>query len=122
MIWWKIPLPPKTANRQHGAKRNGGRFLLREMTLWRECVARAVAGGPRFHGGEYLLFMILCFPDKRRRDTSNYLKVVEDALQRAGVLDDDNRIVGHLLFKKVKKGHSCAYVALEDESSTQSWR
>ncbi len=34
-------------------------------------------------------------PDRRKRDTSNLFKMLEDALQRAGVYEDDYQITEH---------------------------
>jgi len=34
-------------------------------------------------------------PDRRKRDTSNLFKMLEDALQKAGVFEDDYQIVEH---------------------------
>lgn len=34
-------------------------------------------------------------PDRRKRDTSNLFKMLEDALQRAGVFEDDYQITEH---------------------------
>lgn len=34
-------------------------------------------------------------PDRRKRDTSNLFKMLEDALQRAGVFEDDYQIAEH---------------------------
>ncbi len=34
-------------------------------------------------------------PDRRKRDTSNLFKMLEDALQKAGVFDDDYQIAEH---------------------------
>lgn len=37
---------------------------------------------------------VFCYPDKRRRDATNYVKLLEDALQGPGrVMDDDSQIV-----------------------------
>ncbi len=38
-------------------------------------------------------------PDRRKRDTSNLFKMLEDALQRAGVFDDDYQIVEHHAYR-----------------------
>lgn len=38
-------------------------------------------------------------PDRRKRDTSNLLKMLEDALQRSGVFLDDYQIVEHHLYR-----------------------
>ncbi len=84
------------------------------MTEWRLLVRAACARGPVFKGGKYTMYMMTYFPDEsRRRDSSNYLKVVEDALQHAGVLDDDHNIVNHVLSKTVDKDNPRIMVAFE---------
>ena len=114
MTWWTIPIPPKTGNGQYGAQRGGRKFLLPCMSEWRLLVKAACARGPVFKGGKYTMYMMTYFPDEsRRRDSSNYLKVVEDALQHAGVLDDDHNIVNHVLSKTVDKDNPRIMVAMK---------
>lgn len=38
-------------------------------------------------------------PDRRKRDTSNLLKMLEDALEESGVYQDDYQIVEHHLYR-----------------------
>ncbi len=38
-------------------------------------------------------------PDRRKRDTSNLFKMLEDALQKAGVFEDDYQIVEHHAYR-----------------------
>ncbi len=38
-------------------------------------------------------------PDRRKRDTSNLFKMLEDALQRAGVFHDDYQIAEHHVWR-----------------------
>ena len=38
-------------------------------------------------------------PDRRKRDTSNLFKMLEDALQKAGVYEDDYQIVEHHAYR-----------------------
>ena len=53
-------------------------------------------------------------PDRRRRDTSNLFKMLEDALQDAGVFEDDYQIVEHHVCRttQIVKG-GMVVVALE---------
>ncbi len=112
--WWTLPIPPKTGNGQYGAARGGRKYLLSCMSEWRMLVKAACKSGPVFKGGKYTMYMMTYFPDEsRRRDSSNYLKVVEDALQHAGVLDDDHNIVNHALSKSVDSERPRIMVALE---------
>ena len=40
--------------------------------------------------GTYTMTIELARPDNRRRDASNYIKILEDLLVRHGVVDDDS--------------------------------
>lgn len=40
--------------------------------------------------GTYAMTIELCRPDNRRRDASNYVKILEDLLVRHGVVADDS--------------------------------
>lgn len=52
-------------------------------------------------------------PDKRKHDTSNLLKVTEDAFELAGVYTNDNNIVRHFLDKiEPTKNHSGFFDAI----------
>lgn len=86
-----IPLPPFTGNHQHG-QAGRRRYLKPEMQAWQITVG-AIFGGAKIKGENYRLKVDLVFGDNRRRDISNYIKVVEDALVKAKVIKDDSLIV-----------------------------
>lgn len=52
-----------------------------------------LAGSPSLGDAEVHMDIQLYRPDNRQRDLSNTRKAVEDALVKAGVLDDDSQIV-----------------------------
>jgi len=47
---------------------------------------------PKFNNAKIALIVWAYPPDKRKRDISNLLKIIEDSLQDAGVFDDDFNI------------------------------
>ena len=86
-----IPFPPTTGNHQyrHSGKRT---FLIPAISAYRLQVKTACQGVPLFDAPVSVGYKIT-MPDKRRRDIGNILKIVDDALQFAGVLADDSLIV-----------------------------
>jgi len=60
--------------------------------------------------GPVAVHIDLCPPDKRRRDIDNHAgKGLLDALQAAGVYEDDSQIVElHAYMRNVEKGGRCA--------------
>ncbi len=86
-----IPLPPFTGNHQHG-QAGRRRYLKPEMQAW-QIIVGAIFGGVKIKGQNYRLKIDLVFGDNRRRDISNYVKVIEDALVKAKVIKDDSLIV-----------------------------
>ena len=61
--------------------------LFREYVVW-ECKMKRITR----QRGRLGLVVRACPPDNRRRDLDNVLKALGDALQHAGVYDDDNQI------------------------------
>ena len=94
-VW--LPFPPSTNNlfSQGVVKGKMRRFPSKQYKAWRkEAIIRLIAARlPRF--SEPVVIKLALTPkDCRRRDASNYIKAVEDALVEARVLiDDDQRYV-----------------------------
>ena len=88
-----LPYPPSI---NHYWRRVGPRTLIsREgRTFRRNVCALLGGGGPRKPpaGGRIALCMDAFPPDRRRRDLDNIQKPVLDALQHAGVYEDDSLI------------------------------
>jgi len=88
-----LPYPPSI---NHYWRRVGPRTLLsREgRTFRRNVCALLGGGGPRKppSGGRIALAMHAFPPDRRRRDLDNLAKPVLDALEHAGIYEDDSQI------------------------------
>lgn len=91
-----LPYPPSV---NHYWRHFRGRTVIsREGRAFRTNVCALLAGGrgngPRKPpaGGRIALAMDAFPPDRRRRDLDNIQKPVLDALQHAGVYDDDSQI------------------------------
>lgn len=90
---YELPYPPSV---NHYWRRVGARTLIsRGGRLFREEIcARLAGGGPRRPpaGGRIALCMDAFPPDRRRRDLDNIQKPVLDALEHAGVYEDDSQV------------------------------
>ena len=90
-----LPYPPSI---NHYWRRVGPRTLIsREgRTFRRNVCALLGGGGPPIRkppaGGRIVLCMDAFPPDRRRRDLDNLIKATADALQHAGVYEDDSLI------------------------------
>ena len=88
-----LPYPPSI---NHYWRRVGPRTLIsREGRTFRTNVCALLGGGgPRKPpaGGRIALCMDAFPPDRRRRDLDNLIKATADALQHAGVYEDDSLI------------------------------
>jgi crossover junction endodeoxyribonuclease RusA len=88
-----LPYPPSI---NHYWRRVGPRTLIsREgRTFRRNVCALLGGGGPRKppSGGRIALAMDAFPPDRRRRDLDNLQKPVLDALEHAGIYEDDSQI------------------------------
>lgn len=94
MLTLSLPYPPSV---NHYWRHFRGRTVIsREGRTFRTNVCALLAGGngPRKppSGGRIALAMDAFPPDRRRRDLDNIQKAVLDALQHAGVYEDDNQI------------------------------
>lgn len=103
-----LPLPP-TINHYYlsSGKR---RYLSAEAKAFRLDVlrARATAGHTRLTG-RLQLTAVLHMKTRGRADLDNRVKPLQDALQWAGIYDDDEQIDALIIVRgKVKKGGRCA--------------
>lgn len=69
-------------------------YLTKEGKEYKQSVAEYVAENmiPKFEDRPLKITFILRPRDKRRRDISNCIKIAEDALQDAGVFNDDFQV------------------------------
>jgi len=88
-----LPYPPSI---NHYWRRVGPRTLIsREGRTFRKNVCALLGGGGARKppaGGRVALCMDAFPPDRRRRDLDNLIKATADALQHAGVYEDDSLI------------------------------
>lgn len=113
MIAIDLPWPP-SANHFMGQK-FGKRFLSAKTKAFRLQVSEKAAElnlAPLTC--ELELFLALYPPDKRKRDIDNYIKQTFDALQHAGIFEDDSQISKLTVIKHPPiKGGKCSVVILE---------
>ena len=105
MIRLILPWPPSVNH--YWRRWNGRTIISREGRAYREHVARAIRtlGADRRLAGRLAMEMLLRPPDRRRRDIDNLSKALLDALQAAGVYEDDNQIRDlHLKMREVVPG------------------
>lgn len=89
MIFLRLPFPP-SVNTLYPST-NGRRFLSKRGKLYVQQVAVCV-GRQRAPTGRIAYRMVLCPPDKRRRDLSNFVKAAEDCLTKCGFWGDDSLV------------------------------
>ncbi len=93
MLTLLLPFPPTTNNLFANAAQGRGRFPTKSYKAWRERAAVAIrrqAAVPI--PGAVMLNIQLGRPDRRRRDLSNYIKALEDALVQHGLIEDDSMV------------------------------
>ncbi len=91
-ITYNLPFPPSVNTYWRTFK---GRMLLSERgrEFRTEVAASILANGfPEKLTGRLRVQVVLCPPDRRRRDLDNSLKGLLDSLQHAGVYQDDEQI------------------------------
>jgi crossover junction endodeoxyribonuclease RusA len=98
----------------------GTRKYLKKAGLeFRERVQEAVIEQGQKLTGRLAIFLMLHAPTKRKYDIDNRIKPVQDALELAGVFDDDEQIdIVWAQRGEIIKGGLCRVVVVEAES----WR
>ena len=91
MIDLKLPYPP-SANRYWRSYK--GRVIVSAPAMeYRRVVASMVSKDAVFNATDRVTALLATYPpDRRKRDLDNVLKVIFDALEKAGVYPDDNQI------------------------------
>lgn len=105
-----LPYPPSVNSYWRAVTGNfkGARVLLSAKGRdYKTTVAANINRPDKPMTGDLCVFLVCSPPDRRRRDVDNILKATFDALQYAGVYEDDSQIV-EMHFKKsaITKGGS----------------
>ena len=109
---FELPFPP-SVNRYY--RHVGPRVLIsREGRKFRMMVVSRLGGMGKLTGR--LSLKVECFPpDRRRRDLDNIGKALLDALQAAGLYDDDSQIKDlHLLMYKCVPPEGFIHITLKE--------
>ncbi len=94
MLTLQLPFPPTTNNLFFNLPgRRGGRAPTKGYKAWKDRAAVAIRRqAPAPIAGPVTLSIELGRPDRRRRDLSNYIKALEDALVHHELIDDDSMV------------------------------
>lgn len=114
-----VPLPP-SANNLYVNARGRGRILSKAGREYKQAV-RILAMGARLPllRGDVVLTMTVYFPNRRRRDLSNTLKVVEDSLTGVAYADDSQVSELHL-YRAYDSGNPRAVLTVEPLTATEA--
>jgi Holliday junction resolvase RusA-like endonuclease len=110
-------LPP-TTNNLYANKRGGGRRLTEEGKAYKDAVMKQLmTEGARSRTPRLpIVFSLwLLFPDRHRRDASNHVKIIEDAICSYLLYDDSRHHVLHV-YKAMDRRRPRAVVLLEHKT------
>ena len=86
----RLPWPPSVNGYWRNVK--GKTLISADGRLYRNTVIKLCLGINTRFEGKIQVFIAASPPDKRRRDLDNMLKAPLDAMQHAGIYDDDSQI------------------------------
>ncbi len=92
-----LPMPPSANHSHHNVTMNGRllRVPSKQSKAWRQetiviCTdAMTRAGWTKPRQTKCVMELTIWWRDRRRRDADNLIKGIQDAIQAAGVIDDD---------------------------------
>jgi crossover junction endodeoxyribonuclease RusA len=115
-----VPFPPST---NHAWGQAGHRkYLKKACHEFRKEVSEAVAEAGARIEGRIAVFAALHSPTRRKYDIDNRAKTLLDALQHAGVFDDDECVdMLWLIRKDVVKGGMCRLVIVPSENALSAY-
>lgn len=115
-----LPMPP-SVNALYGQGHNGAKFLLPDQRHFRSAVIGIVRADMRGTvdrveplAGRLEMRVTLFYANRRRTDTSNRLKSLEDALTHAGAYLDDSQIDRHIVERLIRPGEESCEVMLRE--------
>ena len=113
-----LPYPPSVNDLYGHDPKSGRKYLVDQQREYRSSVVGYVAKqlGDQFEPLRGWLHMAVTLypPDARRRDVSNCLKALEDALQAARVFLDDYQIESHATMRMRELHENRCRVTLEE--------
>ena len=118
----RLPLPPISGNKMYGSNRYGHRYLVREAKDYKEQVMWLCKGETVDGTKPLCLQLTFYFPYQRyynkngtlkRIDTTNYVKLIEDAIAE-GMGYDDKQNVRHVLERLPTDGEGYVDVTITE--------
>lgn len=118
MIDFEIDVAPMSLNNAYNSNRNGRRFLTKEGAVYKNTIAWAakeamnLKSTPFFKAPITVHFQFF-YPDSRRRDLDNSIKLTMDALD--GIcFEDDSEVHKICAEKKIDKNRPHIRIIVED--------
>jgi crossover junction endodeoxyribonuclease RusA len=122
MIALTLPFPP-TVNHMWG-QCGTRKYLKTAGKQFRATVSEIVADyGVKLGQQRLAVFASMYAPTRRKYDIDNRIKSLLDALQEAGVFDDDEQVdVLWIIRREVVKGGMCKVVIVEADKAIETYR
>lgn len=90
MVSYTLPFPPSVNTYYRRGARST--YMSKQGIAFKKAVAEIVCADPQKIEGRLSVFISLSSPSRRKFDIDNRIKACLDALQDAGVFDDDEQI------------------------------
>ena len=105
---------PISVDNMYGQTKTGRRFLKKEGVKYKEHIAELIRKHHQvFYWGELGVMIKYYFPNKLRRDVTNYDKALLDAMTKV-LYDDDSQIVKITLEKLIDRDHPRTEVVIQE--------